>query len=240
MEAFWVLLSQQCSLYVLFYVLLPTFLSTLFRTKSNGWSLMAWQTLRTTLPVSRYGSYDSLIFKIPSALWSNNLLDTEKTMQSFFDSCAAAGPDGCPFYAPTADDISRNLTTLYNNLRTKPVPVRTKDSYGLVDYARLRLTIFTSLYKPFATFLPLAHGLADLAAGNGKLIFQLLETPPFQCSCDDRPPEVKVLGEAQTAILCNDGVDISEALDDFSEYVIDLTKKSTWGEIWGGIRAQCM
>jgi hypothetical protein len=173
-----------------------------------------------------------------SALWSNNLLDTDKAMQSFFDGCAAAGPDDCPFYAPTTEEISQNLTTLYNNIRAKPVPVRTKDSYGLVDYARLRSTIFTSLYSPFATFLPLASGLADLAAGDGKLIFQLLETSPFQCSCNDQSPEIA--GEAQAAILCNDGADIPEALEDFYEYVVDLTKKSTWGEIWASTRAQCM
>lgn len=100
-------------------------------------------------------------------------------MQPFFDGCGAAGPYDCPFYAPTPEDISRNLTALYNAIRNKPVPVRTKESYGLVDYSRLRLAVFGSLYSPFATFPVLARALADLAAGDGRLLFEQTETLPF-------------------------------------------------------------
>ncbi|KAF9457254.1 TAP-like protein-domain-containing protein [Collybia nuda] len=175
-----------------------------------------------------------------ATLWTNNLLDTDKTMQSFFEGCVAAGPDDCPFYAPTAEDISRNLTNLYDAVRRKPVPVRTKLSYGLVDYNRLRTTIFTTLYKPFATFATLARGLADLAAGDGRILFELTETPPFQCACDDGLPDVGVTGEAQAAILCNDGADISDSLEDFQKYFKHLTHKSSWGELWSTIRANCI
>lgn len=174
------------------------------------------------------------------ALWSNNLLDTDKTMQSFFDGCAAAGPDDCPFYAQTPEDISRNLTALYNNIRDKPVPVRTKRSYGLVDYSRLRSTVFASLYAPFATFPTLARGLADLAAGDGQVLFQITETPLFKCSCDEGLPEVDVVGDAQAAILCNDGIDIPESLEEFEKYFTKLTNSSSWGELWAVNRAECM
>ncbi|KAF9457253.1 TAP-like protein-domain-containing protein [Collybia nuda] len=175
-----------------------------------------------------------------ATLWTNNLLDTDKTMQTFFDGCAEAGPDDCPFYAPTAEDISRNLTNLYNAIRKKPVPVRTKVSYGLVDYNRLRTTIFMSLYTPYATFPALARGLADLAAGDGRLLFEMEEFPPFQCSCDEGPPRIDIVDEAYAAILCNDGVDISESLGDFEKYFKHLTEKSSWGELWSAIRGNCI
>ncbi|KAF9457252.1 TAP-like protein-domain-containing protein [Collybia nuda] len=173
-------------------------------------------------------------------LWTHNLLDTDKTMQIFFDGCAAAGPDDCAFYAPTPEDISRNLTSLYNAIREKPVPVRTKHSYGLIDYNRLRMKVFNSLYQPFASFPGLARGLADLAAGNGRPLFEMTEKTPFQCNCDEGLPGIDVTSEAQAAILCNDGDDIPESLEDFQKYFKHLTEKSSWGELWSTIRAECI
>lgn len=201
---------------------------------------MVWQTQKTIMPVSRCTPPLVLAYPILLALWSNNLLDTDKTMQSFFDGCAAAGPDDCPFHAPTPADISRNLTALYNKIRDKPVPFRTKQSYGIMDYSRLRSTIFASLYAPFAAFPTLARGLADLAAGDGGVLFGIAEAPPFQCSCDEGLPDIDVVGDAQAAILCNDGIDIPASLEDFEKYVTQLTKSSSWGELWAGIRAECM
>ncbi|KAF8219018.1 hypothetical protein L208DRAFT_1383140, partial [Tricholoma matsutake] len=65
---------------------------------------------------------------------------------------------------------------------------------------------FVALYNPFATFLWLASGLADLAARDGPRLFQLLKTPPFQCS------------DAQIAIACNDGDLVPPSLEEFQEY----------------------
>ncbi|KAL4251257.1 Serine protease/Carboxylesterase S33, partial [Pleurotus pulmonarius] len=75
-----------------------------------------------------------------ATLWSNNLLDTDKTLQTFFDSCFEAGPIACPFYEPSPAAISRKLDDLTHHIFLNPVPVQTNISYGLVDYARLRLT----------------------------------------------------------------------------------------------------
>jgi hypothetical protein len=162
-------------------------------------------------------------------------------MQTFFDQCAAVGPARCPFYAPTAEDIARNLTALYDAVRVRPVPVRTPTSYGLVDYARLRHTIFSSLYKPFATFLPLASGLADLAAGDGTRLFQLLETPPFECSCENSPSSTtNMVKDAQIAIACNDGDSVPPSLEEFQKYFDENLQTSGWSEIWALIRAGCM
>lgn len=208
---------------------------------------MAWWTLKIIMPVRHSFLFRRLysLIQIRLALWSNNLQDIDKTMQTFFDGCAAAGPDDCAFYAPTPEDISRNLTNLYNAIRAKPVPVRTETSYGLVDYGRLRGTVFQSLYAPFGAFSVLARGLADLAAGDGRLLFQLsvalLQEETFQCSCDegrDDVPELDVSGRA--ALACNDGVDIPDSLEDYQKYFSQLYNSSSWAEIWGVLRGECM
>ena len=160
-------------------------------------------------------------------------------MQYFFDECVEVGPDRCPFYAPTAQDISRNLTTLYNAVRAQPVPIRTATSYGLVDYNRLRMTVFTSLYKPYTAFLTLASGLAELAAGDGTRIYEMLETLPFQCSCNDSP-DFSVVGDAGIAIACNDGKAVPSSLKELEKYFDEVMETSSWSEIWAGRRVNCV
>ena len=83
-------------------------------------------------------------------------------MESFFDGCVAAGPDACAFYAPTAEQISNNLDSLYDSLLTQPVPVVSSSFYGFVDYSVLRSLIWGTLYAPYIYFSTLAEGLASL------------------------------------------------------------------------------
>jgi hypothetical protein len=116
-----------------------------------------------------------------TALWSNNLLDTDKTMESFYTGCADAGPDRCAFWAPSPDDIRQNLTNLYSSISIQPVPVKIGNTYGYIDFKMLHNLIFTNLYFPFATFPLLAQGLAELAAGNGTTIFKMMTPSPFEC-----------------------------------------------------------
>lgn len=167
-------------------------------------------------------------------------MDTEKAMQFFFQTCADAGPLGCPFYAPTPEDVQRNLTKLYDSVRAKPIPVRTETSYGLLDYNFLRLTVFISLYSPYAAFFPLARGLSHLAAGDATLLFQMLQPPPFECPSKSSENAFNVIQDAQSAILCNDGRDIPSDLDSSEQYFKMITERSQWGELWASIRFNCM
>jgi hypothetical protein len=142
------------------------------------------------------------------ALWSNNLLDTDKTMESFYTGCADAGPDRCAFWAPSPDDIRQNLTNLYDSISVQPVPVKTGDTYGYVDYKMLHSLVFNSLYSPFATYRRLAQGLADLVAGNGTIVLKATAPSPFECSRDSSKDLVRNYLEAQIAIMCNDVANI--------------------------------
>lgn len=108
----------------------------------------------------------ALRFSFFAALWSNNLIDTDKAMDSFYTGCAEAGPEGCAFWAPTASEVEANLTKIVNTVRSKPLPMRTQAGYGLLDYAMLRSALFTGLYSPWEAFPVLAEGFAELAAGK--------------------------------------------------------------------------
>ena len=174
------------------------------------------------------------------ALWSNNLIDTDKTMESFYTGCADAGPDRCAFWAPSSDDIRQNLTNLYNSIRVQPVPVKTGNTYGYVDYKILHFSVFRSLYSPFASYRHLAQGLADLAAGDGTFILKATTPAPFECSRDSSKGLKQNGREAEIAILCNDGVDIPADLRSAQKHYEMMSNVSEFGNLWASItRTQC-
>lgn len=123
-----------------------------------------------------------------ATLWSNNLEDSDKTLQAFFGGCFSAGPQNCRFYAGSLKAISNRLDTLYEKIRTNPIPVKLESSYGVLDYPRLRATIFLSMYTPRTAYATLAQALANSELGNGTLLFNMMMMTPFydkfDCSCD--------------------------------------------------------
>ncbi|KAL4259934.1 Serine protease/Carboxylesterase S33 [Pleurotus pulmonarius] len=173
-----------------------------------------------------------------ATLWSNNLLDTDKTLQSFFDGCFEGGPDLCPFYESSPQAISQKLDDLTHTIFLRPVPVQTKFSYGLVDYERLRITIFQTLYSPYEAFPRLAQGLADLMHGNGTVLYQILEQPVFDCACG-APAPLMSIPDGGRAIMCTDGAEVRDTVDELEPYVQGLLRDSQWGEVWASIRIGC-
>lgn len=172
-------------------------------------------------------------------MWSKNLLDTDKAMDSFFTGCAQAGPYGCRFWAPTPEDIYQNLTKLYSDIRSHPIPVKSDTKYGVFDYSLLRGVVFSALYSPYASFKFLAEGLADLATGKGNVIFDKLTPLPYQCECDPSKGLFSSVIDAQTAILCNDGDDVPDDLKSSEDYFNAIIEGSSWSEIWARIRLGC-
>ena len=174
------------------------------------------------------------------ALWSNNLLDTDKTMESFYTGCADAGPDRCAFWAPSPDDIRRNLTNLYNSISVQPIPVKTGSTYGYVDYKMLHSFVFNSLYSPFARYRLLAQSLADLSSGDGTIVLTATTLPPFECSGDPSKGLEQNNIEAQAAILCNDGADVPADLHSAQKYYEMMSNTSEFGNLWAFIRVRCV
>ncbi|KAJ7777630.1 alpha/beta hydrolase fold-domain-containing protein [Mycena maculata] len=167
------------------------------------------------------------------ALWANNMVDADKAMQTFFDGCSAAGPDGCAFYAPTPDSI-----------RTQPIPVRTPSNYGLVDLALLRRVILDVLYAPQGYFAPLAEVLAALTRSDGAPLFELpFLDPTFECSCEptDHQADVLLDQEALMAIICNDGRAVPSGFEEAERHYKNMLLASDWGfgGLFASIRISC-
>ncbi|KAF9475282.1 hypothetical protein BDN70DRAFT_898293 [Pholiota conissans] len=175
-----------------------------------------------------------------ATLWSNNLIDTEKVMDSFYTGCHSAGVDGCAFWAPTPDAIRQNLTTLLDTLSTNPLPMRTNSGYGLLDLDMVRSSLFTALYSPYAAFPTIAQGLAELAAGSGKLLFDRMNPPLYECTCNTEQRDVASVQDSQAAVMCNDGDDIPDDLKSTEEYYKMMQETSPWGDMWANIRLSCI
>ncbi|KAJ7083878.1 alpha/beta-hydrolase [Mycena epipterygia] len=157
--------------------------------------------------------------------------DTDKVLQSFFDSCAAAGPDLCAFYKPTAAELSDRLSALTSSIRAEPVPVITATSYGIIDYSLLRSTLFSSFYAPYSSFGPLAEGLAALERGNGTLLYSLSQEAPFQCDCSNEAVPFHLNGvEAGTAVLCGDAAKVTDSIEQLRAFYENAAKTSEFAE----------
>ncbi|TEB34815.1 hypothetical protein FA13DRAFT_1707039 [Coprinellus micaceus] len=187
---------------------------------------------------SQVGYMQPLTIKL--AQWLTALLDTNKTLQLFFDNCAEAGPTECAFYAADPSDIQRNLTALQDKLLIEPVPVKTDAYYGIIDRAALEIAIFMSLYVPYALFKPLAGALAQLAAGNGTALLSMFGDPEtYTCSCDEHAHDWDGVLEGQTTVACNDGAEVPKSLKQLQKYWDGLAGISPFATYVGIIRAGC-
>ncbi|KAJ7047237.1 hypothetical protein C8F04DRAFT_1063105 [Mycena alexandri] len=161
--------------------------------------------------------------------------DTDAALQTFFDGCAAAGPDLCAFYKPTAPEIAERLTSLTDAVRREPIPAITSQGYGLVDYSLLRMVIFNALYTPYVSFPPLAEALAALENGNGTSLYLMLQDVPFQCDCaDDTVPFTANGAEAAIAIQCGDAAPVEDSIGQFTEFYQNAAKTSQFVEFFVG------
>lgn len=175
-----------------------------------------------------------------SGEWSNNLRDTEKVWSAFLTDCVAAGPAKCPFFASTAAEIQANVDHLYASLRTRPIPVRTATSYGVVDYDTMRNVIFQTLYTPYAKFPALAQALAELSAGNATGLYEMSKTPQFKCNCDPYESQFENVNDGGIAVRCNDGKRISPDYEDVLKHYQNLLEHSSWADVWMETRVGCM
>jgi hypothetical protein len=154
--------------------------------------------------------------------------DADKALQTFFDGCAAAGPDLCAFYKPTAEEIADRLTALTASIRTQPISALTPTGYGLVDYSLLRLSILGSLYHPFSLFPTLAQGLAALEKGDGSILFSISQGPAFQCNCDNST--FSPTDDSTTAVTCGDAIEVTDSIEEVTEFYQNALKRSQFAE----------
>ncbi|PPR02712.1 hypothetical protein CVT24_002114 [Panaeolus cyanescens] len=111
----------------------------------------------------------------------------------------------------------------------------TAGPHGVVDIELLQGVTFTSIYKPSAAFPLLAEAFAALAQGDGSIILSMAGgIDPLKCPAESN---IEPVGDAQAAILCNDGAEIPGDLESTQKYAQMMKHLSpTWGPIWSGIR----
>ena len=162
-------------------------------------------------------------------------------MQTFFDGCAAAGPEACAFHAARPENISQRLDNLLESIKRKPIPIFSPSGYGILDYAALRDLIFQALYRPYDLFPSLAQFLADTEAGRSSDL-GLNTLPPRLSSRNDPscPPETSYPNtEAGTSIMCMDGAIVQDSLEDLKVYHAKLAKQSSFADMWSRIHIGC-
>ncbi|KAJ7872587.1 Alpha/Beta hydrolase protein [Mycena leptocephala] len=165
--------------------------------------------------------------------------DTDKALQTFFDGCAAAGPEACAFSAPSSIEVAANLDALFTAIEIQPVPVITPVSYGVVDYTFLRNSVFHALYSPYDSFVALAQGLADLAMGNATTLYTAEEVPPFECECNPTTPFHENGYEALIAISCGDMAVESDTVSQLQAYYASIQAISSIADMYGNWRVIC-
>jgi len=126
-----------------------------------------------------------------AGLWYDNLVDTEKTMESFYANCARVGHPTCPLAGPkaTASDVRKRVQDLVLHRHFNPLAVSTPTFSQIISYSDIRSLIFVSLYTPMGTYPYLAKMLSGVEKGDGSSFEDLLRTY-YSFSCSNKQNEM--------------------------------------------------
>ena len=109
--------------------------------------------------------------------WSQNLLQADAAVESFFTSCAEAGP-ACVFKgnSSTADDIKKRFDAILLDLEQNPIPVADPlivQVPTIVTHVDVRLFIMVAVYNPPVSFSTMATLMAQLETRDASLAVAL-------------------------------------------------------------------
>ncbi|KAK1218209.1 hypothetical protein PQX77_019110 [Marasmius sp. AFHP31] len=170
--------------------------------------------------------------------WIDLVEDAEKTLQWFFQSCKDAGPQSCAFYEESTEAMNTKLQGIYNRLNEDPIPARTNESYGVVDYGFLRPVMISGLYRP-AIWPTLAQGLQDLTKGDGSVLWTLFGGQLFECDCGPNEHTEMTL-DSLVAYACNDGDAVPSGVDAArAHYKEAVQLYGSWGTFRASHRIAC-
>lgn len=174
------------------------------------------------------------------ALWSDNLIDTEKTMGSFYYHCARVGYPACALAENKAktspSDVKNRVNNLLQSLYHNPLPVPGYDGTAdVISYSDVRTIIFSVLYSPLA-FPALAEILASIESKSEELRSPIIGS--HFCRANTSP---RLGNDAQLAIACGDGDDQTYLnRTGFKQFVKEMEEVSpTVGSVWSTLRMQC-
>ncbi|KAG6013566.1 hypothetical protein E4U54_006566 [Claviceps lovelessii] len=184
--------------------------------------------------------------------WLTNIVDADAVIEGLFTGCFKAGPTTCALARASdtsASDIRTRLWAWLAQLDATPISGLSSSGNAVVlTGADIRTLLATAAYAPVASYMPLAKLLNAVMQGQDlPLLLSMLESSllggPLQNSCplanDTTPPAAG--SDAQIAILCGDGEDItSKNLTWWQSYLDQQTSSSSvFGAFWSRIRFSC-
>lgn len=182
------------------------------------------------------------------SLGNGSLVDSEKSMNSFYTYCHHSGPEQCALATAngTIADIKARFQSIVQSLYHKPLIINSPDGPEILTYSDVRLLIFGSIYQPQSSFQLIADLLAAIEAGSGEILDYISVAYRtghiYHCPINgsDSIPQA-FANVAEFAILCGDGIDQTNVdIDEFVEYWNLLESVSpTSGSIWSMLRMRC-
>ncbi|KAL7929402.1 TAP-like domain-containing protein [Trichoderma chlorosporum] len=183
--------------------------------------------------------------------WLRNTLDSDEIFDHFFEGCAAAGPEVCALArasdAHEASPIRRRFDAFLSKLDQAPKSVLLESGDVVIATGwDVRLFIGLVLYAPLKLFQGLARELDSFVSGNlTDIAVRALGTgmvPVLKDACflDKATPPFDAT-EAQSAVICNDGADITHKdVSWWRKYVqSQMATSSILGAEWSTIRLPC-
>ena len=136
------------------------------------------------------------------ARWTDNLLDSEKTVDWFYSSCARAGPKACSLAKPgsTAADVRTRAESILDQLYRHPV-VSTGELPDLIRWSDVKGLITSYLYSP-NEYPQIADLLIALEGVQSSSVAASLSKSDYPMCGHVPPPQTN--DAAQVGIACGD------------------------------------
>ncbi|KAJ6781236.1 hypothetical protein PWT90_05099 [Aphanocladium album] len=176
--------------------------------------------------------------------WLSNTADTDKMADMFFGGCHKAGQNVCALARKTdrsGADISKRVWAWAKSLDENPSFVSKGDDTLVLRPNDFQFPFISALYIPIMTFKYAATIIDYAMQGNATGLYDLIATEgPIEntCKSGNASPGPK---DAQSAILCGDGEDITGRNASFWRGYLDrqLAQSSLAGARWTEIRLSC-
>ncbi|KAF7554209.1 hypothetical protein G7Z17_g3045 [Cylindrodendrum hubeiense] len=183
--------------------------------------------------------------------WLANLVDTDEMFDKFFDGCHKAGPSSCALAIESdssASEIKSRFWSWVVGLDEAPQPVLSPSGSTIIITGNdIRGIVVGALCLPIKAFKPMAETFHQAMAGNASNLVAIMEgsriIPRLQDACPvgnaTAPPSILV--EAQSAVLCGDGDDISDKDNAWWHKYIDhqVNISKIFGAYWTNLRFTC-
>ena len=173
-----------------------------------------------------------------------NLPDTQNSLQHLWDTCFDGGRN-CALYKESdkgPQDIETRVREWLDELDEAPIPYVDGHSYVSLSKSDVINMIFSALYSPERAFARLTTSLAEGMSGNFTSIYEGLERPKEDSSCQlGGDYKYTWNKDVLSTVACGDG-DSQRHLKarDLQEHVNNLTAISPdFGALWASIRATC-